>query len=183
MFRAPNMRLDFGGIGKGLAVDAAFEILQHEFALRSFLIDFGGDLRAGDPPPGKDAWSIAVQTHNPERPDGLLQLANLAVATSGDLERFVEIDGVRYSHILDPGTGIGLEHPIAVTVIANDAITADVLATALSVVGIDGAKELLDRNQSIHARIVETRSNGLRITWTSDGFPALRSDDADDRDH
>ena len=103
-----------------------------------------------------------------------MQLANLAIATSGDLERFVEINDVRYSHILDPRTGIGLKHSIAVTVIANDATTADVLATALSVVGIDGAKEFLDRNQSIHVRIVETQSNGLRITWTSDGFPALK---------
>lgn len=137
-----GMGLDFGGIGKGLAADEALAVLaQH--ALPIALIDFGGDLRAGDPPPGTDAWFVEIR-------DGVagartVQLTNAAVATSGDLERFIEIDGHRYSHILDPRQGFGIERRVAATVVAPEGWLADALASAACVLGPEGLPDLRAR--------------------------------------
>lgn len=137
-----GMGLDFGGIGKGLAADEALAVLTH-YALPIALIDFGGDLRAGDPPPGTDAWSVEIR-------DGVagartVRLANAAVATSGDLERFIDIGGHRYSHILDPRRGFGIERRVAATVIAPEGWLADSLASAACVLGPEGLPDLRAR--------------------------------------
>lgn len=140
-FETPGMKLDFGGIGKGLAADEALLVLR-SLGHGSALIDFGGDLVAGDAPPGEaEGWLVRVR-------DGVgrtreLWLVNAAVATSGDLEQFVEIDGVRYAHIVDPVTGLGLTCRVAATVIADAGWMADALASAACVLGpgkIDGLR-------------------------------------------
>jgi FAD:protein FMN transferase len=126
----PNMRLDLGGIGKGFAADAALAVLQQHGVSRA-LIAASGDVRAGDPPPGAEGWQVEVAGHEGRR----VSLANAAISTSGDTEQFIEIDGVRYSHIVSPFTGLGLTHRIQATVIAPDAATSDALATACCVLG------------------------------------------------
>ncbi len=139
-FDRVGMRPDFGAVGKGLAADGAMVVLSasgHPAAL----IDFGGDLLAGDPPPGSpDGWRIDIR-------DGIgrpytLNLANMAIATSGDLEQFVQIGSVRYSHIIDPRTGLGLTTRRAATVIAQSAALADALASAACVLGPEGLPDL-----------------------------------------
>ncbi|MGP1273505.1 MAG: FAD:protein FMN transferase [Phycisphaerales bacterium] len=128
-----GMRLDFGGIGKGLACDHAGESLR-EWGITRFLIDFGGDVLAGDPSPGDpDGWRVTVRSGGGS--DRTITLRRAAVATSGDLEQFIEVDGVRYSHILDPATGIGLRGRIAASVVAPEAWLADALASAACVGG------------------------------------------------
>lgn len=136
-----GMRLDLGGIGKGFAVDEAM----HELRRRGYahvLVSLAGDLAVGEPPPGREAWVIAIRA-GAGASERSLRLRNQAVSTSGDLEQFVEFEGLRYSHILDPRTGMGLVRHLAVTVIAADATTADGLATALNALGPDGATDLL----------------------------------------
>lgn len=134
--RVPGMRLDLGGIAKGYAVDEALKVLAAHGISRA-LVSGGGDLAASDPPPGKPGWRIEVAA--PDAPDApparhvLLRRAGLA--TSGDLFQHVEIGGVRYSHIVDPRTGLGLTDRSQVTVIARDCMTADSLSTAISVLG------------------------------------------------
>lgn len=130
---APNMVLDLGGIAKGYAGDQALAVLR-ERGFPSSLVDAGGDLSLGDPPPGRKGWRVAVGGRkHPDLP--LLETANLAIATSGDVEQFVEIAGKRYSHLVDPRTGLGLTTQLQVTVIAPTGIQADSLASALSVLG------------------------------------------------
>lgn len=130
-----DMRLDLGGIAMGYAVDEALALLKARGISRA-LIDASGDIGVGDPPPGKDGWTIGVA---PLEADGLpsltISLANAAVTTSGDAFQHVVIDGTRYSHIVDPRTGLGLTDRSGVTVIARDCATADSLATAISVLG------------------------------------------------
>jgi thiamine biosynthesis lipoprotein len=130
-----GMILDFGGIGKGFAADRAFEVLsQHSY--RSAMIDIGGDLVLGDPPPErKTGWKVEVQTGMGSTE--FISLSNCGVATSGDIERHITFEGVRYSHILDPRTGIGLTEQCAVAVIAEDGTTADALASSYSVLGTE----------------------------------------------
>jgi thiamine biosynthesis lipoprotein len=130
----PDARLDAGGIAKGYAVDEAYRILSNA-GLPIALVDGGGDIYAGEAPPGKSGWTIRTKTMatNGEITDSLLHIANKAIATSGDTYRFLEWQGKRYSHIIDPRTGIGLSDQRLVSVMAPDCLTADALASAYSI--------------------------------------------------
>jgi FAD:protein FMN transferase len=128
----PDMQLDLGGIGKGYASDAAIATLRDHGVDRA-LVEMGGDIVVSGPPPGQPGWRVALP-HGPPDAKPLL-LDHAAISTSGDTEQFVEIGGRRFSHIVDPRTGLGLETRISVTVVAPDGITADALSTTVSVLG------------------------------------------------
>ncbi len=131
-----GMRLDLGGIAKGFMMDEAMNVLRSE-GIRCALISAGGDMVASDAPPGKPGWQIelprldAKETDKPE----IIALSNSAFATSGDRYQSVVLDGKRYSHIVDPRTGLGLTDHSLIYVIAENGMTADSLATAISVIG------------------------------------------------
>ena len=132
----PNMRLDLGGIAKGYILQEALETLRAN-GVRSALVEAGGDVVVGDAPPGQAGWSVFVAGADTATLKRAQSLSNVAVATSGGSEQFVEIGGVRYSHIIDPRTGLGVTGRHIVTVIADDGALADAAATALSVLGPD----------------------------------------------
>lgn len=136
-----NMAFDLGGIAKGYAADLMLESLIAA-GLPQSMVTAGGDIRLGNPPPGRDGWNVAVQTFDLNKRDEILVLSNAAVSTSGDLHQSVELDGVKYSHILDPGTGLGLTRRIAATVIADTGKLSDPIATAACVLGNDGLEIL-----------------------------------------
>ena len=129
---AEGMQLDLGGIAKGYGLDEALEALR-EHGIRSALLTAGGDIVLGDAPPGTEGWRIEVA--NARRKKRMVTLANAAISSSGDVEQYVEIGGKRYSHIVDPRTGLGLTTRVAATVIAADGATSDSLATAACVLG------------------------------------------------
>ncbi len=140
----PKMQLDLGGIAKGYAADEALAVLAAR-GIRSAMVDASGDISIGDAPPGKPGWSIGVAPVEADAPPSrVLQLANCAVATSGDAWQYVEVDGRRYSHIVDPTTGLGLTERSSVTVVARDGMTADALASAVSVLGPQRGIALVD---------------------------------------
>jgi arylsulfatase A len=139
----PGMRLDFGGIVKGYAVDEALAVLENH-GIKQALIAASGDIRVGDPPPGKKGWNVEIAPLEQGKEPRKLILANAAVSTSGDLFQFVEIDGVRYSHVLDPKTGLGLTGYRSVTVVAKTGIEADSLTKACSVMPFEKAKKLIE---------------------------------------
>ena len=139
--KKPGMQLDLGGIAKGFAADRMFEVMQKR-GFASTCIAAGGDLRLGDPPPGKAGWRVGLKTFDLETPEEVVELSNCAVSTSGDLHQFVEIGGKRYSHIVDPKTGLGLTERVAVSVIAPTATLSDALATAACVAGAAEAEKL-----------------------------------------
>ena len=136
-----NMAFDLGGIAKGYAADLMLETLA-EAGISQALVTAGGDIRLGDAPPGREGWNVAVKTFDLSGNDEILTLSNAAVSTSGDLHQSVEIDGVKYSHILDPATGLGLTRRIAASVIADSAKLSDALATVACVLGPDGCEAL-----------------------------------------
>ena len=150
------MRLDLGGIAKGYAEDDALRAMRR-FGVRSALIEMGGDIVAGDPPPGRPGWRVEVSAAGPEAPDRIITVANCAVSSSGDTEQFVEIDGKRYSHIVDPRTGVGLTDRIAVTVVARRGRISDGLSTAVSVLGAAAGSRLLDAYRGATASIRTAR--------------------------
>jgi len=149
----PNMVLDLGGIAKGYAAEKALLVLR-KLGIRSALVDAGGDLVLGAPPLGKKGWRIEIGgLKHPSLP--VLELAHCAIATSGDVEQFVEIDGKRYSHLIDPNTGIGLTSRIQVTVVTSTGIQADSLASALSVLGTERGTKFVQKLAGVRAYFVE----------------------------
>jgi FAD:protein FMN transferase len=140
----PHMRLDAGGIGVGFAVDEALAVLRKNKA-RIAMIDASGDIGVGDPPPNSAGWCIAIEPPAGQgKPSRYVELANYAITTSGDAFQAVEIDGVRYSHIVDPRTGLGLTTRMAVTVIAPDCITADSYTKPICVLGPEKGFEIIE---------------------------------------
>jgi thiamine biosynthesis lipoprotein len=142
---APGMRLDLGGIGKGYAADQALRVLR-EMGLRQALVAASGDIAVGEPPPRQLGWRIGISSLGSST-NGLartLILANAGISTSGDTEQHVDIGGIRYSHILDPTTGLGLTNRIQATIVGPDATTTDGLDTTVSVLGKERGLALVD---------------------------------------
>lgn len=126
-----GMRLDFGGIGKGFAADEVLALLKAKGRPHA-LVAAAGDIAVGDAPPGKDGWVIDIEPLGRGNPTKAVKLVNAAVSTSGDLFQFVEIGGVRYSHLLDPKTGLGLTGFRRATVVAPHGYQADSLTKVAS---------------------------------------------------
>ena len=125
----------------------------------------------GDAPPGQPGWKVGIATLG-TRTNQLARtiiLRNAAVSTSGDSEQFIEIGGVRYSHILNPATGLGLTNRIQATVIGPDATTTDSLDTTVSILGVQRGLALADAFPHTAALIV-TRDDGREQSFTSRRF-------------
>jgi thiamine biosynthesis lipoprotein len=127
--RQPGMEIDFGGFGKEYAVDRVSTLLQQQ-GVQSGLVDLGGDLRILGPQPNGQAWNIGIQ--NPRQSGKTiahLPVMSGALTTSGDYERYIEVDGKRYCHILNPKTGYPVQYWQSVSVLAPVAIAAGSYAT------------------------------------------------------
>lgn len=151
LLEKPGMQLDLGGIAKGYAGDCALEVLRRH-GIMSALFEAGGDIVVGDPPPGTSGWKVAMLTRSRRR--HIRTLANCAISTSGATEQFVEIGGKRYSHIVNPVSGLGLTHRTLVTVIAPYGLLSDPLSTALSVMGPDRGAQVLRQFPAVSASFV-----------------------------
>ena len=145
-------RLDLGGIAKGYALDEAITVLK-KHGLPRALVSAGGDIVVADAPPGKAGWRVALIGLEEDAKPEILRLANGAVATSGDLYQFLEVDGTRYSHIVDPRSGSALTEQRLVHVLALDAMSADSLSTAISVLGPKGGLRLVATDKNFGTRV------------------------------
>jgi FAD:protein FMN transferase len=163
----PDMRLDLGGIAKGYAIDEAMRTLERH-GIQSAMIIGGGDMAVSGPPPGRAGWRIEIAPLDiPEAPPARYALlTHRALATSGDVFQHLEIDGRRYSHIVDPRTGLGLTDQSLVTVIASDAFTADSLATAASVLGPSRGLSLLTASENVEGHIVRRPGQVIEVKQT-----------------
>ncbi len=161
--RRSGMRLDLGGIAKGYACDRALAAMAVEGVTRAYA-DAGGGMSIGDPPPGRPAWRIGM-IGDARR---VLLLKNCGVATAGDLEQFVTIDGVRYSHIVDPSTGLGLTNRAMATVVAPTGFAADAVDTAVCILGAEKGLAL----GGFEAWMSWVESDRVRTSETP-GFAAL----------
>lgn len=138
----PAVQIDCDGIAQGYSVDQMAAIFKsHD--IHDFIVELGGEIYASGHPPAKTSWSVAVYTHS-EKPindvDPTIRLSNAAVTTSGSMNKFMQSGKKIYSHIVHPLKGKPIKQKIiAVTVIANDAVTADALDNALMVMGVQPA--------------------------------------------
>lgn len=148
-----GMRIGLGGIAKGYGVDRAMQVLL-DHGVKHGLVNAGGDLKALGTKFGKP-WEIAIRhPRDRERVMAKLPVSNVCVVTSGDYERFFELDGKRYHHILDPRTGYPSTGCMSATVTAPDAALADSLATALCVLGPKEGLKLVESLPRVEALLV-----------------------------
>ena len=166
----PGMQLDLGGIAKGYAADEALRTLEQHGITRA-LVAAGGDIALSGPPPDAEGWTVGIAPlEDPnQRPSKYLLLHDAAVSTSGDAEQYVEIDGKRYSHIVDPRTGIGLIGRQSVTVVARHGIMADSLTKVVSVLGPERGLAIIDNLDGVAALVVLKNGEGTK-TFTSSRF-------------
>jgi FAD:protein FMN transferase len=154
LLKTPGMMLDLGGIAKGYATEEALRVLV-KAGTRRAMIEAGGDIRLGDPPPGKPGWRLGLTPlDSKEKPEAVLIAANVAVATSGDTNQFVELGGKRYSHIVDPRTGMALTDHSRVTVVAPSGMVADGLTKVLSVLGPEKGLRIIEETPGIAAMVL-----------------------------
>lgn len=145
-FRRAGMELNLGGLAKGYILDQVREVLL-EHGLCRVLVEAGGDLATGAPPPGEPGWTVNIPHRVAGDSSRVVAVAHAAVATSGDGVQYVEIDGTRYSHVINPRTGRGLTQQPTTTVVVPTGITADALATTVGILGLEEGKKFA---QSYH---------------------------------
>ena len=153
-FNVPGMEIDLGAIGKGYAVDCAVKALRAA-GVRSCLINAGGQVYCLGMNAGKP-WRVAIRDPRGRDLHGYLDIVDRSVATSGDYEQYFTVGNKRFSHIMDPKTGYPSESGvISATVIADDGLTADFLATSILVMGKERGMALLQRFAGVEVKIIE----------------------------
>jgi thiamine biosynthesis lipoprotein len=166
----PNMRLDLGGIAKGYAVNEAVKTLS-SLGVDSALVSGGGDIGVSGPPPGSAGWRIELPPLDASNapPARFVVLSHAGISTSGDLFQRLEMNGIRYSHIVDPRTGEGLTDHSLVTVIAPDDFTADGLTKVMSVLSPKDALQFIADTPRAAVRIVRKPGDKVEV-YESKGF-------------
>lgn len=164
-FDIDGMALDVGGIGKGFAASEALAAIAAT-GIRHALVAVSGDLAFSDAPPGQAGWRIRVHREPSESSPvpPVLLLTHAAVSTSGNLEQHLDVDGRRYSHVIDPASRQGLTDDITVTVIAPRGIDADGLDTAMGLVGRARGLALVEQHPDAAALIVERTQGRVEMT-------------------
>jgi thiamine biosynthesis lipoprotein len=172
-----RMQIDLGGIAKGYAADQALAVLK-KAGLSRALVAAGGDIAVGDAPADADAWTVGISpVEDPEaKPSKYLLLTNAAVSTSGDAEQYVEIDGKRYSHVVDPKTGIGLVGRMTATVVAPNGLWSDPLTKVVAVLGPDKGFPIIEQTKGVSGYFVRKTDKGEEA-FASKRFPEVRQRD------
>ena len=162
-----GMQIDLGGIAKGYAVDKAIEALKKNNIKRA-LVNAGGDLYALGTDRQGEKWQIGVQ--DPREEDKIIDIIKVkdrAVATSGDYRRYFTLEGKRFSHIVNPKTGLTVQDvPMSVTIIGSDATTTDALSTGVFVLGPEEGMKLIESLPEVEGMII---SEGMK-KLTSEGW-------------
>lgn len=172
----PDIILDCSAIAKGYAVDIIGDYLESK-GIKNYMVDIGGEVLAkGVNPDGKD-WSIGLnkpiddETSQNNEIELVIKLRNKALATSGNYRNYYIKDGQKYAHTINPKTGFPIQHNIlSATVLANDCMTADALATSFMVVGFDKTLEILSKVNDVDACLIYTDKNGEYQTYFTEGI-------------
>jgi thiamine biosynthesis lipoprotein len=152
-----GMKIGFGAIGKGYAADQAKALLQKN-NVQAGIINASGDMNTWGRQPNGEEWKVAITNPlNKTKPAAILPITNGAVVTSGNYEKFVQFNGTRYSHIIDPRTGYPATGILSVTVFAPKAELADALATSVFVMGIETGLNRINQLPKIECIIIDEK--------------------------
>jgi thiamine biosynthesis lipoprotein len=170
-FTHPGISIDLGGIGKGVAVDMAIARLR-ELGVTNAMVKAGGDLRVMGTPPGEEFWTVQLEDPRKRGQRVSIPLREAALSTSGNYENFFEVEGRRYSHILDPRTGMPVQGIAACTVIAPTCAESDAWATAGFVYGAErSVQRFSDRFAVRFTLLPENDAAALPQVVETSGFP------------
>ena len=161
----PGMMLDLGGIAKGYTADIISKMLTDN-GVNSAIIDLGGNIFAHGQKPTGDAWKIGIQNPFSTRGEivGAISVKNKSIVTSGIYERFIEVNGVKYHHILNPQTGYPYENDIAgITIISDKSTAGDALSTSVFALGVNEGMKFVEGLDGVDAIFV-TKNNGIYLT-------------------
>ena len=171
-FARPDMRVDLGGIAKGYAVDQAGAVLARA-KITDYLVDLTGNMLASGNAAGHDGWVVGVRDPSGRSPHLVsVRLRGQAISTSGNYEQFVEGNGKRYGHIIDPRTGWPAEGPASVTVVGASAMTCDAWDTGLFVLGSAEARRIAKARDDISIILVEPSSDARFLIWVEESLRA-----------
>lgn len=174
----PRIQIDFNAIAQGYSVDVVAAFLDSK-GIKSYLIDIGGEVLARSTKPGGEKWSVAIEKPTKNASDErsiqeIVILEDKAISTSGSYRKFYEINGMRYSHTIDPANGYPVKHNLlSVCVLADDCMTADAYATALMVMGVDEGSKFLKKHPELDAYFIFSATDGTMKTFSSPGFDKL----------
>jgi thiamine biosynthesis lipoprotein len=177
----PKMLLDFNAIAQGITVDELADLLLTK-GIDRFLIDVGGEIYANKTKPDGNLWKVGIEQPSKQNDEGrtiqqIVTLKNQGLATSGSYRNFYEIDGKRYSHVIDPKTGYPVNHQLlSVTVLAPDAGLADGYATAFLVMGVEKAIEIIKKLHDVEAFFISATKEGGYETFATEGFRKILSE-------
>lgn len=171
--KLPGIDIDVNSIAQGYSVDVVYRYFE-QLGIQNFMVEIGGEVRTKGKNPKGETWRIGVdkpvEGNNVAGEDlqTIILLDNKAITTSGNYRKFFEENGVKYSHIIDPHTGYPYKNNLlSVTVIANDALTADGYDTGLMVLGLEGARELLKLHPELEAYMIYSDANGkFQVEYT-----------------
>jgi len=171
--KRPELQLNLSAIAKGYAVDVVSELLTERVA-GGHLVEIGGEMRSHGHKTDGSSWTAGIETPDalPRQIHAALRLDDRSLATSGDYRNFFEVDGQRYSHTIDPATGRPVTHDLAsVSVLADDCLTADALATAIEVLGPERGLALANR-KNVPTYLIVRNETGFRVQ-ASESFPLV----------
>ncbi|MBP9151182.1 MAG: FAD:protein FMN transferase [Flavobacteriales bacterium] len=175
----PQTQLDVNAIAQGYSVDIVARYLE-SLGIFNYLVEIGGEVRASGTKPNEENWSVGIDVPKEGSSENRelamsVSLSNRSLATSGNYRKFVEINGVKYGHSLNPLTGYPAKTDVlSATIIAEDCMTADALATACMVMGFERAKELIETTEFIEGVLIYSTPSNVE-TWISDGVKADRN--------
>lgn len=174
----PNIMLDFSAIAKGWGVDVITRLLERH-DIKNFMVEIGGEITTRGINPQRVPWKIGVNKptddalNESHELQTILNVTDKSMATSGNYRRFYEKDGKRYAHTIDPKTGYPVQHSLlSATVIADNCAIADAFATSFMVMGLERAKQLVEKEDGLMAYLIYSNEKGKLEVWFS---PAMKS--------
>ncbi|HOH99621.1 MAG TPA: FAD:protein FMN transferase [Bacteroidales bacterium] len=174
----PNIMLDLNAIAQGYSVDQVGKWLEGK-GIEHYLVDIGGEVLARGAKPDGSLWKVGIERPSADptaerQLDTIVVLRDKALATSGNYRKFYERGGMKYSHTIDPRSGYPVTHNLlSVSVLADDATTADAYATAFMVAGTAAVKNFLETHPGLEVYMIYSDKDGSYQTWASPGFEAF----------
>ncbi len=174
----PNTQIDFNAIAKGYSIDVIGDFF-HQRGIRNFLVDIGGEILARGAKSGNQQWVVGIEQPSDEPTServlkAMVNVNDIAMATSGNYRRFYEVDGVKYAHTIDPKTGYPVIHSLlSATVFADSVGKADAYATAFMVMGLEKSREFLESNDHLEGFLIYSDETGEIKTFATEGVEKM----------
>jgi len=174
----PRVSLDFNAIAQGYSVDLVGNFLERH-GINNYLVDIGGEVKANGQKPDGSLWKVGIEKparHQDDTRDlkAVVALKNKSVATSGSYRKFYEMNGIRYSHTIDPRTGRPVQHSLlSVSVLTDSTAVADAYATAFMVMGFEKARKFVEHDSTLEAFFIYAGPDSTNQIYITKGFKKI----------